>query len=239
MRNDEEFVKDCLLEFLGQGAEAVPGEEPPDYYFIIDGARIAVEVSQLTPVSYDKKGRVKNRLTEDSYSMDLCDELDRKFRSRFHPNLALLLHIHGPIKQPRTFRKQMERLIEAVAGDQRVKIGWRRCYDVAGEKVRVIAIPPRLDPYKKILGIIDNRDSAAYVGVNAQIILGNRILAKQATMAKKSWNGPKWLVLLNQYWLADAASYRQDANELGIEHDFERVFLVEDTGRVACLIDRT
>jgi len=239
MRNDEEFAKDCLLEFLGQGTEAVPGEDSPDYYFIIAGARIAVEVSQLTPVSYDKKGQVKNRLTEDSHVMDLCDDLDRKFRSRFHPNLTLLLHMHSPIKQPRTFRKQMERLIEAVAGDQRVKIGWRRCYDVAGEKVRVIAISPRSDPYKKILGIIDNRDSVTYIGVNAQIIFGNRILAKQATMAKNSWSGPKWLVLLNQYWLADEDAYRQDANKLAIEHDFERVFLVEDTGRVACLIDRT
>jgi len=49
VRRDEEFAKDVMFAELSRyhsiGVE--PGDEPPDYYFIIDGTRYAVDVTWL------------------------------------------------------------------------------------------------------------------------------------------------------------------------------------------------
>jgi hypothetical protein len=233
MRPDEEFVKDSLVRFLDGNVEAIPGEDPPDYYFIVNGDKIAVEVTRLTPVSCDETGRPKNRLTEDCFSLDLCDRLNARFKDRFSDDYSMLLHIRGPIRNPRKFTKVLRDLIDSILISAEIAIGWKKTFEIAGNEVLLSAVPSQSTSTRRIHGAVENKDSSPFIERNAALILNERINTKQAIMCETSWTGPKWLALLNDYWLADHRTYAQVL--AGMAHDFEKIFLVSDGGDVHVL----
>jgi hypothetical protein len=62
--------------------------------------------------------------------------------------------------------------------------------------------------------------------LNASHLLIDRIRAK--SLRCSGLKKPVWLALLNNYWLADARTYTKAAQELYLDHCFERIFLISD-----------
>ena len=75
-----------------------------------------------------------------------------------------------------------------------------------------------------------NTNSSADIGLNARLVLEDRIRTKSEICA--SLPKPIWLAVLNDYWLADADSYAVAGQQLKLGHCFERIFLVSDGGTV-------
>jgi len=238
VRPEEEFVKNSVINYLGGCIEAAAGEDPPDYYFTIDGVRVAVEVTQLVEASYDEHGRPKNRRTEDGFSANLCDQLNTQLGRYLPEGLALLLVIFGPIKVPRRFKKNLHQQVGKLVHDTGVTPGWERTYDIDGNKVRVHVVPQHSQSQKRITGLIENCDTTPFIKQNASVILASRINAKQAIMSKLSWSGPKWLCLLNDFWLADHETYAMALAEMTISHEFEKIFLVSLEGKIHVLYEK-
>ena len=102
--------------------------------------------------------------------------------------------------------------------------------DVDGSKTTVSVIAERLSG-KKIAGFVVNKNSSADIGLNARLILEDRIRTKSKICVQLA--KPIWLAVLNDYWLADADSYVEVYRELKLTHCFERIFLVADNGVVS------
>jgi hypothetical protein len=109
--------------------------------------------------------------------------------------------------------------------------------EIAGESVGVHIREPRRVDQRQIVGVLENTNASADILRNAKTILAERIYSKWQKMKNIQRSGPKWLTLLNQYWLADIETYRQALTSVKIEHDFEKILFVTDTGDVYVLFD--
>jgi hypothetical protein len=102
--------------------------------------------------------------------------------------------------------------------------------EIEGSKVSISVIPERPSG-KKIVGIIANTNTSADIGLNARLVLEDRIYTKSeicSTLPK-----PIWLAVLNDYWLADADTYAAASRQIKLAHCFERIFLVSIEGSVS------
>ena len=88
---------------------------------------------------------------------------------------------------------------------------------------------------KKVFGFVQARNANADIGLNALVILADRIRAKEQICARLSLDCPRWLALFNDYWLADADTYLWAYREAQIPHGFERIYMVTDHGQVTAL----
>jgi len=56
MREDEIFGATAVVNYLGGIASFSPGEDPPDFWLDIGGRKVALEVTQLSPLSFGNHG---------------------------------------------------------------------------------------------------------------------------------------------------------------------------------------
>lgn len=227
MREDEEFVRDALLSFLGgtSAFRSFDGEDPPDFYFEQQGgSRIAVEVTKLTQVVLNADGSPGNRESHDSYGVQLIARLNQEFGSRISDSTSIVVCMHLPTSDGRSFKKALSKLIEEVI--LRPIPGYEVEQMIEGVKVSVTVVAEdRAD--KKIHGIIANRNSSADILLNARCTLEERVRVKDQICRKLPTKSPVWLALLNEYWLADSEAYRAAWGQLDISHCFDRVFIIQ------------
>lgn len=101
--------------------------------------------------------------------------------------------------------------------------------EIEGSRASISVIPER-PTGKKIVGFVVNTNSSADIGLNARLVLEDRIRTKNVICALLT--KPIWLAVLNDYWLADADTYTVACRQLTLSHCFERIFLVSDRGAV-------
>ncbi len=70
MRKDEEYAKDLMVDRLSQDHTVTveKGKEPPDYFFIVDGIKYAVDVTWLVQSRIIKGRKVSRRGEETGFS---------------------------------------------------------------------------------------------------------------------------------------------------------------------------
>ena len=232
LKPDEVFVRDCLIKYFGADVTAAQeGEDPPDIYLTIKDRKVAVEITRLSPVSFDQDGSAQNRNTQDYFGINLCDELDSKLKAIVPPGINVILTLYVPVKNTRKYKKQLFEYLKSNL-ESGVTVGVRKEVEFSESKVRFSFVPHRSHSQKKIVGLIVNNNSNADILSNAEVILAGRILDKVKKCNSIQHQGPKWLALFNDYWLADYETYNQALNNISIKHDFESVFVISDTGQV-------
>jgi len=232
LKATEEFVKDCLLKHFGSNiTKAQEGEDPPDIYLTINNKKIAVEITRLSPISFDQNGTAQNRNTQDSFAIKLLNELDSKLRDIIPSEMEVNLTIYVPVTNPRKYKKELFEYLKRNF-ENGVAIGEKKEVELSGLKVKISFVPHRYQSQEKIVGIIVNKNSNADVLNNAKVILRNRILDKVNKCKKIQFQGLKWLALFNDYWPANYNTYARALNNISVKHDFESIFIISDKGQV-------
>lgn len=234
LKPDEKFITNCLLNHFGTTATAWEGEDPPDIYMKVEGKTIAVEITRLSPVSFDQDGVAQNRKTQDYFGMNLCDDLDSKLKRDISPEVDILLTLYVPVENTRKYKKELHACLKETIA-KGIKTGDRTEFNIAGAKVKISVIPNRNHSQKKIVGLIVNDNSSAHIQGNAEVILADRILDKVKKCRNIKHQGAKWVALFNDYWLADYETYSLALNNISGQHDFERIFVISNTGQVSCI----
>jgi hypothetical protein len=169
LKQDEKFVKDRLINFFGSGkATAEEGEDPPDIYLTINNKKIAVEITRLSPVSFDENGHPQNRSTQDNFGCDLCGEIDSILYKKVPPEIDIVLTLHVPVLNPRKYKKGLLDYLNRLL-DIGVRCGDKITIDISGSSVEISIIPKRQHSQKKIVGVIMNNNSRAELQLNAAI----------------------------------------------------------------------
>jgi hypothetical protein len=229
VRRDEEFVGRALVAFLGgpSSASVSDGEDPPDLYLHVGGSRTGVEVTRLSQFTFESDGTLGNRATQDFFGIRLLNELDANAGPTLPEELSLLIGLWVPVPNASRFKRSLTEWVAQIAAAP--KEGFNEERKIEGSKVTVSVIEQRPSG-KKIVGFVVNKNSSADIGLNARLVLEDRIRSKAEICGGLS--KPIWLAVLNDYWLADADTYALAGTQLNLSHCFERIFLVSDQGAV-------
>ncbi|HOB03542.1 MAG TPA: hypothetical protein PLJ16_16950 [Casimicrobium huifangae] len=230
MRSEEAFVAGALVKYLGgpEVAVASDGPDPPDFYLTVGLSRSCVEVTRLSPFTFEPDGTLGNRLSQDTFGIRLINDLNESVGALVPDKFSLLVGLWVPVGNATQFRKLLTTWVKQVAVI--AKRGLKRTRKLAGSKASVSVIPRRSSG-NKIIGYVANTRSSADIGLNARLILEDRILRKSVICSPLP--KPIWLALLNDYWLADAETYAIAAREIKVTHCFERIFLISQEGLVS------
>jgi DNA-binding transcriptional regulator/RsmH inhibitor MraZ len=232
LKPTEEFVKDCLIKYFGSNiTKAQEGEDPPDIYLTINNKKIAVEITRLSPISFDQNGTAQNRNTQDCFAAKLISKLDSKLRDIIPSEMDITLTIYVPVMNPRKYKRDLFEYLKRKL-ENGVTVGEKEEVELLGSKVRISFVPRRNQSQKKIAGIIVNKNSNADVQKNAKVILEDRILDKANKCKKIQFQGLKWLALFNDYWPANYNTYARALNNISVKHDFGSIFIISDEGQV-------
>lgn len=232
MRTEEQFAVAALIAWLGGDVRCVAGEDPPDCYLLLDGTRVAVEITQLAPLSFDESGATKNRTSEDMIPTRICDKMDCRIGAAIPSGLTLLLHVHGPLRAPRHFERGLESGLRALIDSGALCDGHRETWELAGNEVEVVAITRESRTGKKIVGAILNHDAVVWLEAESIAGLRDRIVQKESIMARHQWADERWLVLLNAHPFLGPAEYCEAYGKVSASHGFARVILVHRDGSV-------
>ena len=230
MRRDEAFVAHAVVEFLGGPSFATvsDGNDPPDAYLTLGEARVGLEVTLLSQFTLESDGTLRNRATEDFCGLRLLDELNATIGPLLANDTSLLVGLRVPVSNAARFKKGLNEWVREIAMAPAQTTQLER--DIDGSKTSVSVIPSRPSG-KRILGFVVNKNSSADIGLNARLVLEDRIRTKNKICAELP--RPVWLAVLNDYWLADADCYVEVYRELKLTHCFERIFLVAGNGAVS------
>jgi hypothetical protein len=229
VRHDEEFVGRALVEYFGGPSRASvrEGEDPPDLYLAVEGSRVGVEVTQLSQFTFGRDGSFGNRNTQDSFGVRIIEDLNTKLGAVLPADVGLLIGLWVPVPHAQRFRKRLTEWITSIA--EAPEKGFKEEREIEGSKVCVSVISER-SLGKKITGFVVNNNASADIGLNARLVLQDRVRSKDYICARLP--KPIWLAVLNDYWLADPETYTVAARQLRMEHCFGRIFLVSDNGAV-------
>ena len=232
MRDEEVFVAEALVGHLGGPSRASyrDGEDPPDIAMCWDGNDVGVEVTRLTQRTFRNDGSLGNRASDDAFGLRLIDDLNLALGQQLPGDLDLLIHLEMPVENGGRFRASLTSWMQSVVASAKPGVKSETVIDKTQVRAKFI---PRRKSEKRIVGIVWNRQSSPDIALNARIVLENRIAVKNESC--KGLSGTLWLALLNNYWLADGATYRREFAKLRIKHCFARVFLVGGDGRVTQL----
>lgn len=236
LRPEERFVLNQIIESLGGGEniESTEGENPPDAYIKVGGTTNLLEITQLSQFVLNKDGTMQTRLTQDMFGLRLLDELDRDLGQSLPQEKGLLLHLELPVERPSKFKTLLRQTLRELISKNELPKN-EKSLKIDGATVRIVTIPCASTEQNRIIGILESKNSSADILANAKIILEDRLNIKEEICATLRFSGPKWLGLLNQYWLADVETYRLALKKTKVNHQFERIFFVQDTGEVHML----
>lgn len=232
LRSDEKFVARSLADhFMGTWRD---GEDPPDAYLQIGNEVAAVEISTLTQHVRDERGDLKPRLSEDSSAIWLANELNKELKATIPNELLVMLTLSSPILKARKVKVLLkEKIAQLVSSVCRSEI----TEDILGNRMNIHIVTDDRPSGKKVVGIVTNANSSTDILKNAWEILEDRIIVKADKCCSLAFIGPKWLALLNDYWLADNETYQQAIELFSVDHPFEKILLVSGNGSVAVLYE--
>jgi hypothetical protein len=232
MRPDEIYAGDRLVDFFNPTTSVTvsEGEDPPDLYLCFSDTRIGVEVTRLSQFTFESNGGLGNRMTQDSYGVRLINELNSELGQILPERLSLFVGLELPVENAAIFKRELKNWISDLISHP--VLDARKEREIQGVIVQTHVIPRRSSG-KMIVGWVSNNNSSADIGLNAQVILADRI--RQKTKICTNLNKPIWLALLNDYFIADIDSYDEAYKHLNLDHCFERIFVIPYRGPVCVL----
>lgn len=179
-----------------------------------------------------------NRLSEDALARSACESLDHELGPSLPRQYSLVLTLAVPVQHGGRFRKALRKLLEETILPRGPFV--ERRYFPAGDAIVGIAWIPRRASGEHIVGVVQNTDSNPDILLNATVILAGRIREKEQRRISFFKNLPVdefpwWLLLINDYPLADAETYSRALRAVSTRHCFERIYIVMDANQLACI----
>jgi len=233
LRSDEEFVI-CSLATHFSG-DWWPGENPPDAYLKVGEEVTAVEISTLTQHVSDGSGGSKPRLSEDATAIWLANELNSELRDNIPDGWLVILVLASPILKVRKVKAQLKNRITALVSSPRETEVTESILD---NYIKIHVAPDNRPSGKKVVGVVSSQKSSRDILLNARNILEDRLAVKAEKCRFLNFEGPLWLALFNDYWLADNDTYQQAIESFSVDHPFKKILLVSGNKSVAELREK-
>lgn len=231
LRPDEFFVINHVARTYSGNWR--PGENPPDAYLKLHNKSIAVEISTLVQHVQSVLNQSRSRYSDDESALRIIQEIKDAIPAFLLNGRTVILTLSPPIKKFRQTRNQLEL---AVRNELLTNNDVDTNVEIHGNEIS-IQIKSYGEPADAtVVGAVMHRTSSPDILQNTRFSLENMIGVKSDKCA--ALTPPIWLALLNDYWLADPATYRQAMKMLSVTHPFVKILLVSGNGLVTELFSQ-
>lgn len=227
--NIEEYCKKSFQKFLNyrfniKNTIWEVGDEPPDYYLIIDNRKYAVEVTTIMDeVSLNNKKFP--RLTISSALYDLTKKIEQESSEKNHLNGGYVVLFKNPVSNLKEYKDKIKEyainFIRDTKEEKETRIN--EIFEKGKEKISIIKLTNERN-FVDIGGPARaNWHSEAMK--EAQKILKERINTKSKKLLEIQMY--KILLLLNQHLFLDLEDYRELYIDASFKQKFHTIFIVQ------------
>lgn len=223
----EQFLADSLCRYFGGSYRL--GEDPPNFYLLIDGKEVAVEASTIVQQVPNAQHVLVSRNSQDSGVVRVGRELNSEIGAFVKDDQRIILTLFSPIECLRKFKTQLINCaIDFINSDYE-----NRFVDILSNKVKISRY--QNNGKKKISCIVANRCSSPCINENAYFSF-IKILRQKALKCNKVASAELWLCLFNEYFLADVKDYSDSLAGVKFEHPFKKILIVSYNGNIDAIL---
>jgi hypothetical protein len=207
----------------------------PDAYLTVRGKKIALDVADLTQQSPRKKPVAKARFREDKVAQRVLRDLESALHAHVPAGKSIILTLGAPIKVSKKLVVALTSLLVTYLESGHEEVDEKRT--ILGNRVRFRVVKPGSKWPAKVIGFVFTGDPAPGVLAATLSSLHDEIAAMAKRRTPKGFDGDRWLVLHNDNWIAEVKTYRRSYSLLAPPHDFSKILMVSDGGRIEVLAE--
>jgi hypothetical protein len=208
------------------------GGEPPDAYIMVDGQRVAVDVTTLERHGTGQGDAAKPRLRFDKVATRLIERLQATLGETVPDGMTVLLTVTAPIRLPAKTAAVLEDKIQTLLG--RGSPGRDEQDTIHGNHVQIRYLRHGSEREPKMIGFVHNPDSDPLLLLNMTSELLEPISAEAGRRTPRL-AGDRWLVVISAAGISCLEAYRYIFSQLSIARDFKKILMVFGDGRVGNL----
>jgi hypothetical protein len=210
-------------------------EGTPDAHLTVRGQEIALNVAVLPQQSSRQTRVARARLREDKVAQRVLRNLENTLHAHVPAGKSVVLTLGAPIKVSKKLVVALTDLLVTYLESGLEEVDEKRT--LLGNRVRFRVVTPKPKWPAKVIGFVFTGDPAPGVLANAIGSLHAQIVAMTKRRPPKGFSGDRWLVLRSDNWIADVKTYRRAYSLLSPPHDFSKILMVSDGGRVEVLAE--
>lgn len=228
MRSDERYmmkvIEKSFLKASYRDYKILRGDEPPDYYIKTASDLIALELTQCTP--FIKGGGVYAEAK--SYYIPICrffDNINQKYKG--YISGCVLFSVGFPIINFGSFKKTFEKNLIGLVSTKFGGVGSGTLM-IDGERIEWKRLAESLNK-GIVASVFPKRGCHEYcIREHVDDVVRLAITKKDKKMRNLKCGKvtQRWLVLLNDYFLADLRIYEIVIDELSLGHCFDKLFVI-------------
>jgi hypothetical protein len=206
------------------------GSDPPDAYIMVDGKRVAVDITTLK-----RRGTgnaAKPRLRFDKVATRLIERLQATLGETVPDGMTVLLTITAPIRLPSKTAASVEDKIHALLGRGSPRRGEKGT--IHGNRVQIRLLRDESARAPKMIGFVHNSDSDPVLlfDMTCELL---ELFHAEARRRTRRLAGDRWLAVIGAGGSSCLEAYRHIYSQLRMATDFEKILMVFGDGRVGML----
>jgi hypothetical protein len=210
------------------------GSDPPDAYIMLDGKRVAVDITTLKRRGTGQGNSAKPRLRFDKVATRLIQCLQATLDETVPDGLTVLLTITAPIRLPSKTAASLEDKIQTLLG--RGSPGRDEKETIHGNRVQIRILRNESGRAPKMIGFVHNSDSDPLLLLNMTHELLELFSAEAGRRAPRI-AGDRWLVVISTGGISSLEAYRYIYSQLHMATGFKKIVMVFRDGRVGMLTE--
>ena len=233
LRKAEQFAIGAVARHFSATWQS--GEGPPDAYVTVGGRRIALDVAVLALQRPRRKRVAKARLREDVVARRVLRDIEGAMRAHVPDGKTIILTLGAPIRVPKKLLAALTNMLLTYLESGAKEVEEKKT--ILGNRVRFRVLNDNSKWNAKVIGFVFSGDPEPGILANAMRSLHDEIAAKAKRRMPKRFSGDRWLVLDNDHSIADIKTYRRAYSQLSLPHNFRKILMVLDGGRVEALAE--
>jgi hypothetical protein len=208
------------------------GSDLADAYFIVDGKRVAVDISTLKRRGTGQGNAAKPHLRFDKVATRLIERLQATLGKTVPDGMTVLLTITAPIRLPSKTAASLEDKIQNLLArglprrDEKETIHGNRV------QIRLLRGGPEQAP--KMIGFVHNSDSDPFLllEITSELLA---LISLETGRRVPRLGDDRWLVVISAERISCLEAYRYIYSQLGMATGFKKILMVFGDGDVGVL----
>lgn len=229
----EKFALDAVAKHFSTTWQS--GDGPPHGSMTLGGGQVTLDVAVLTQHLEEKRAG-KARLREDKVARRVLSDIENALRAYMPDGQTLVFTLGAPIKVPKLLVTTLTNTVLAYLASGAAEADEHET--ILGNRVRFRLLSNTSKWKTRVIGFVFSGDPELGFLATALRSLHAAIAAKAKARRPQGSAGERWLVLSNAHWIADGKTYRQAYSQMSPSHDFGKILMVLEDGRVESLAER-
>lgn len=199
----------------------------------VGGRRIALDFAVIASQRPGRTRAAKTRLREDVVARRVLRDLQNALSAHVPDGKTLIVTLGAPIKVPKKLLAALASVLPSYLESGAEEVEAKKT--ILGNRVRFRILKDSSTWNTNVIGFVFSGDPEPGILAGAMRSLHDEIAAKAKRHMPEKFAGDRWLVLGCDHWIADIKTYRRAYSLLSHRHQFRKILMVLDGGRVEVL----